>query len=585
MVDPDSNTYPALDAPAGTDDNLTLFVCPACGQRARVPKMFAGHSIKCPKCKTTQAVAELADQTQQGGTILLRRPQEVTDAIAAEAKKKADEAAAPAAGDPAAPALVMPAPSALMPKNIAEPAPVPAADAAPAHTGPTIPFHCTKCLTESAVPAEYAGKVIKCPKCQAVQIALAGVAPMTGMFAKPKSAFAAAEPAAAAPTLAGAPAKTAVVDDRGRIVFTCGACRFSAYFAQSYGGKPIQCPACGTAQTIDPLPGQMVTPTTSAAAAAHAGSGSGAAPVIGAGGVVISSGRQEAPIPAQAHAPQPLVGTGRIHSPAPHPPGSVGTGRVPNSQFSTPLPGSLNTPSPGQALTSRHKAPVPAPAPMSLANSPGVPAPVPPPSVPATVPPAPSALVPIVNVPAPAPAPVIVHVPGPAPRGTLIMLCAICVVLVAVTAWMLQRSTELATKRDDLMVQLKQATDVTIEHDRNAVDQVAAAMSAKTVAERSLAMERDAHQIDAAALAAATAQLAAAKTALADALAEQQRMKDIDAGRDKMEVDLRSVLTGPDEDRAKLVDQLTQSLVLEVAAREAAERKVRELSASAAAAK
>ena len=389
MGDPDFHTESAREARVLTaEDLLILFICPQCGQRARVPKRLSGYAIYCPRCKSSNLVTKpAADQSSAGGTVIISRPQRASglhppSVMAAEPPSEFITALAgttPPRGSPT--------------------------------VASTIPFTCTKCRVESKIPAELAGKVLKCPNCQATQIALAGASPVTGVFrrsAKSAAATTAANaPTPAAGTPAAAPTKTAMVDDRGRIIFACISCTFAAYFAPGYGGKTIQCPFCGATQTIDPLPpgapgtGRFTTPAPGSLGNAQApapGSARFTTPAPGTLGNAPAAkpGTARFPTPAPGALgnapttkPSPYTnpGTARLRTPAP---GTLGTGPVAKpgtdriqapspgaapgtAGFTTPAPGTLGT-GPATPGTGRTLAPGTArfttPAPGSLGNQP-----------------------------------------------------------------------------------------------------------------------------------------------------------------------------------------------------------------------
>ena len=166
-----------------------IFICPACGYKARLPEQFAGRTIKCPGCQAPQvAVAPVNVQrktatfTKVGATPMpFSLPQEQADALAAIPP------ATPIAPTPVVPVTPLPAK--------AFPSPLPGAiqittdrvgrtsstgDAAAIGSGSStarlakpagalVDFTCTACQARLRLPAHYAGKSILCPKCSAPQ--------------------------------------------------------------------------------------------------------------------------------------------------------------------------------------------------------------------------------------------------------------------------------------------------------------------------------------------------------------------------------------------------------------------------------
>jgi hypothetical protein len=369
MGDPEFQTESAREARILTaEDLLILFICPQCGQRARVPKRLSGYAIYCPRCKSSNLVTKpAADQSSAGGTVIISRPQRASGLHPPSVM----------AAEPASEFLTA-LPGTTPPRG----SPTVAS---------TIPFTCTKCRVESKIPAELAGKVLKCPHCQATQIALAGASPVTGVFRRSANSAAvtaaANAPTPAAGTPAAAPTKTAMVDDRGRIIFACISCTFAAYFAPGYGGKTIQCPFCGATQTIDPLPpgapgtGRFTTPAPGTL-------GNAQAPAPGSARFTTPAPGTLGNAPAAKPSPYTNPGTARLRTPAP---GTLGTGPVAKpgtdrtqalssgaapgtAGFTTPASDTLGN-GPATPGTGRTQAPGIArfttPAPGNLGNQPG----------------------------------------------------------------------------------------------------------------------------------------------------------------------------------------------------------------------
>ncbi len=300
-------------------ETLILFTCEACGYRARVPRAFDGAAILCPSCTSSQVVTAKPETGPRSGD---------TQVI------KAPEPAPAAATPPQAPAT--PPPTALPPA--APPAAAPAPTVAPASIAPTeklqlgkIAFECTKCHAKARIPSEYAGKVVRCPSCDAVQIALGGAAPATGRMVKGQATVFA----------------TAKLDGNGKIIFTCTACNYSARLAQGYAGKAIQCPSCKAAQMVGILP---LGATPEAAK-------SGTSTIVSTVTQAVRRGDLQAPVPPAEKAGtsplgNPVIGSGSRPSVAPTSPAKAST-----SPLGNPVIGS--TPRPASAVPQPAKMPTP----------------------------------------------------------------------------------------------------------------------------------------------------------------------------------------------------------------------------------
>ncbi len=196
--------------------------CPACGRRSRYPVVHAGTTASCPSCKHEHIIPN-ADGTGLHPVVN-------------------DKPAAPPAPPPAA-------------KKAPPPAKMGDAE--------KILFVCGSCQYRARIPAQYAGMAVRCPSCDAAQIAntddAAGTTGNTVQLSK-------------IPT---AGHKTVIRP--GNILFICSQCNFEAQLAKHYVGKAIRCPGChapqvvaGEAPVTDPgalerNPGAPTTPTTPAA--------------------------------------------------------------------------------------------------------------------------------------------------------------------------------------------------------------------------------------------------------------------------------------------------------------------------------
>ncbi len=172
--------------------------CPGCGRRSRYPVVHAGKTVACPSCKHEHAIPE------QDGTGI-------------------NPVLPPADGAPSAP----PAPPAA-----------PKKETIPVKTGEAekILFVCGSCQYRARIPAQYAGMAVRCPSCDAAQIAntddSAGTTGNTVQLSK-------------IPT---AGHKTVIRP--GNILFICSQCNFEAQLAKHYVGKAIRCPGCHAPQVV-----------------------------------------------------------------------------------------------------------------------------------------------------------------------------------------------------------------------------------------------------------------------------------------------------------------------------------------------
>ncbi len=172
-----------------TLEKLT-FTCAACGYRAKIPAHYAGRSIHCPGCRSVQPVGAVqeAGAAATGNTVVLH---------------KVDTAVGGAVSAPST---------------------------AGAPGGNKIVFTCTACSYKGKLGAEYDGKTIRCPGCQAVQVVKGTPAPSPIV----------ASMAADEPSFAG--------HDSEKLRFQCSKCGYRANIPGKYAGKPIHCPQCKDVQ-------------------------------------------------------------------------------------------------------------------------------------------------------------------------------------------------------------------------------------------------------------------------------------------------------------------------------------------------
>jgi ribosomal protein S27E/flagellar basal body-associated protein FliL len=157
------------------------FACPDCGHRSRYPLVHSGKSVACPSCKRNHVVPA-----------------------------PAPESALP----------VVPAPTVAKPAGETE----------------KILFVCGSCHYRARIPGQYAGMAVRCPSCDAAQIAnpdsSGGTTGSTVQLSK-------------VPT---AGHKTTI--RAGNILFICSLCNFEAQLAKHYVGKAIRCPGCHAPQVV-----------------------------------------------------------------------------------------------------------------------------------------------------------------------------------------------------------------------------------------------------------------------------------------------------------------------------------------------
>ena len=186
---PASENLAAVSERATTHDGQPLFVCSACGYRARIPEQYLGMAVTCPSCEVVQiANAQPTDQPSTGNTQRLAKI------------KTADPVEPTATAD-----------------------------------NEKIPFTCTACGFNTHLGASLAGKAIRCPSCQATQV-VPGKIIGAATFDKPSPI-----PAAMS---AGAPPSA------DKVRFTCTSCGFKARIPAHYAGQVIHCPGCNSVQLV-----------------------------------------------------------------------------------------------------------------------------------------------------------------------------------------------------------------------------------------------------------------------------------------------------------------------------------------------
>lgn len=159
-----------------------IFICSACGYKARLPEQFAGRTIKCPGCQAPQ-VATAPSNVQRKTAVITRvaatpvpftLPKDQEDALAGIPSATPVEMPASAAPTASRP-FPSPLPGAIQittdrVARMKTPAPGEAAPpVAKLATGGTVDFTCASCNARLRLPGHYAGKSILCPKCSAPQ--------------------------------------------------------------------------------------------------------------------------------------------------------------------------------------------------------------------------------------------------------------------------------------------------------------------------------------------------------------------------------------------------------------------------------
>lgn len=149
-----------------------IFICPACGYKARLPEQYAGRTIKCPGCQAPQEAKAQANVERKTASIIrvaatpvpFTLPPEQSDALAG----------APIPSGPAPMRFPSPLPGAIQIttdriSRMNTPMPSDQAPVAKAATTGTVDFTCHSCNARMRLPGHYAGKSILCPKCSTPQ--------------------------------------------------------------------------------------------------------------------------------------------------------------------------------------------------------------------------------------------------------------------------------------------------------------------------------------------------------------------------------------------------------------------------------
>lgn len=189
-----------------------IFICSACGYKARLPEQFAGRTIKCPGCQAPQ-VATAPSNVQRKTAVITRvaatpvpftLPKDQEDALAGIPSATPVEMPASAAPTASRP-FPSPLPGAIqvttdrvtrMQTPVPGEAPAPMAKLA---TGGTVDFTCASCNARLRLPGHYAGKSILCPKCSSPQKVATAPEPMDTTRSLAQKADEPAAPAAPQP--------------------------------------------------------------------------------------------------------------------------------------------------------------------------------------------------------------------------------------------------------------------------------------------------------------------------------------------------------------------------------------------------
>lgn len=157
-----------------------IFICSACGYKARLPEQFAGRTIKCPGCQAPQ-VATAPSNVQRKTAVITRvaatpvpftLPKDQEDTLAGI--PSATPVEMPVTPPATSKAFPSPLPGAIQVTTdrvtrMKTPVPGEAAPMAKLATGGTVDFTCVSCNARLRLPGHYAGKSILCPKCSSPQ--------------------------------------------------------------------------------------------------------------------------------------------------------------------------------------------------------------------------------------------------------------------------------------------------------------------------------------------------------------------------------------------------------------------------------
>jgi hypothetical protein len=231
-----------------------LFVCPACGYRARIPGNYLGMAIRCPGCNGAQTVVKPEKSESTGKTVSITKIATTPVPFTMEEARKpyaAQPPAAPAASAARAGAIRTPLPGSL---DVASPPAVAQDRALPSGAGQSLAFTCTVCAYRARIPMSYAGRTILCPSCKATQLAPSVATPAATGNTAVIARVITASPATGSPVLGERVAKPSVstpqVELSEKILVSCMACGLRARLPSKYAGQTIKCPKCAKPLTV-----------------------------------------------------------------------------------------------------------------------------------------------------------------------------------------------------------------------------------------------------------------------------------------------------------------------------------------------
>ena len=165
-----------------------IYICPACGYKARLPSKFAGRTIRCPGCQAPQtAIAPVHVQrksatfTKVGATPMpFSLPTEQADTLAAIPSESGIAQTSSAPAEPPPKTFPSPLPGAIQISTDRVSRTTPSGGSPTIGTSSNtarlakpasslVDFTCTACHARLRLPTHYAGKSILCPKCSAPQ--------------------------------------------------------------------------------------------------------------------------------------------------------------------------------------------------------------------------------------------------------------------------------------------------------------------------------------------------------------------------------------------------------------------------------
>ncbi len=176
-------------------DGTVLFLCNACGFKARVPDAYAGKTILCPGCQQPGPVPTLAPTGARITRVAMTPEpfaltQDQLDALASTTRKRTEPGTVKPPTGPTVSGgrrlttpLPMPTP---VPMPVVSAGSTPTPEPQPAQDEPTRPntseirhadtakieavdFHCAACQARVKLPRHYLGRNILCPRCSAPQ--------------------------------------------------------------------------------------------------------------------------------------------------------------------------------------------------------------------------------------------------------------------------------------------------------------------------------------------------------------------------------------------------------------------------------